>query len=139
MVSLLQLLRHPYPAPENSAPHLIDVPHSCRVYKTLLQGGHFSQRNKCIERVPTTVFSSSSLASLWLVTLNREETQLFGKGGGAFVIAALIEGIEAEGSKEERAKLSSWLDDRYRKDIKEGQTKGKQILLDAFSANLKDG
>lgn len=131
MKSLLSLLQQPYPSSEESS-HLIDVPHSCRVYKTLLQGGHYSQRDKQIERVPDSVFSPSTFASLWLSTLNREQIHAFGKGGGAFVVAALIERIFQDGSAEDKATITAWLDSDYRKEIEEGQTKGKQILVDTF-------
>lgn len=136
MKTLLQLLRRPYPA-TGEFPHLIDVPHSCRVYKTLLQGGHYSQRDKRVERVSAGSYNPLSFASLWLATLDCQETRAFGKGGGAFVIAALIECVTVEGSDDDKRTMASWFDEQYRKEVEEGQTKGKHILLDAFSAKAR--
>ncbi|THH04911.1 hypothetical protein EW145_g5179 [Phellinidium pouzarii] len=130
--SLLRLLQQPYPSPADASSHIIDVPHACRVYKTLLQGGHYSQQTRAVVRAPSSAFSPMQFASTWLKVVGRVNTREMGKGGGAFVLAALVECVQKEGTGEEKAELREWFDETYRKEIEEGEAKGKKVLLNTL-------
>ena len=128
--SLIGLVQEPYPSPDQHKPHIIDVPHSCRVYKTLLQGGHFSQQTKAVAR--STAFSPYNFAGMWLKKADKQNTRAIGLGGGAFVVAALYERIRDEGSEDEKAELGSWFDSTFIDDLQNKETKGKAVLLDTL-------
>lgn len=48
------------------------------------------------------------------------------------MVAALIECISQDGTPEDKTTIIGWIDSDYRREIEEGQTKGKQILVDSF-------
>lgn len=57
-----------------------------------------------------------------------------GLGGGAFVLAALIERIHAEGAEKDKEKLEGWFDENHMKSLRESEFKGKKVLLDALDS-----
>ncbi|EJD08526.1 ARM repeat-containing protein [Fomitiporia mediterranea MF3/22] len=132
--SLIALLNEPYPSSDSSKQHVIDVPHSSRVYKTLLQGGHFSHSTRTVARVPESVFSPAKFATAWMKDVDRERTCAMGLGGGTFVIAALVERLNEEGGKGEKDALKSWFGEGYVKRLRESEVKGKKVLLDALGS-----
>ncbi|KAG6805592.1 hypothetical protein H0H93_004445, partial [Arthromyces matolae] len=50
--SLLKVISTSYPSADPSLQHPIDLPHTSRLYKTLLQGGHFNHATKSVEPAP---------------------------------------------------------------------------------------
>jgi pumilio homology domain family member 6 len=130
--TLLKLLSSPYPSPDPAHPHPIDLSHMSRMYKTLLQGGHYDHSSKKISRSST--FSASSFASSFLRIVGEELTVAFAKGGGAFVVAELCETIRKEGGEAEMATVRSWFDDDARTQIDQGDTKGRDVLLKNLDA-----
>jgi len=137
--TLLSFIAAPYAPSDpdvkftNAKPHLIDVPHSCRLYKTLLQGGHFSQQSKSVVRVRAETFSPAAFAATWVRTVGRDNTRAIAKGGGAFVVAALLEIIKADGGDAEKREVGAWFDKGFKKELDEGETKGKNILLEVLN------
>jgi len=128
--ALLEPLGRTYPTPTPSSGelmHVIDIPHSSRVYKTLLQGGHYDRLTSTISRpapapaAPTTfstgttappppqMFSASKFASRFLETVGQEGLVRMAEGGnGAFVVAELVRRVEEEGSAEEKNTVKGW-------------------------------
>ncbi|KAH8107264.1 ARM repeat-containing protein [Phellopilus nigrolimitatus] len=132
--ALLGLLDAPYPAPAGAPPHVLDVPHASRAYKTLLQGGHFSQQARVIERAPASAHNAAGFARAWLARVGEARTRAVGQAGGAFVVGALAERVREEGTAEERGELRGWFGDEWRRAVEEGEVKGKKVLLDALDA-----
>jgi pumilio family protein 6 len=130
MDALLKMLVSSHPSEDPALPHPIDLPHTSRMYKTFLQGGHFSHETNSIS--PSPSFSASTFASAFLEVVGKDETLRMAKGNGAFVIAELCERIRAEGTTEERAKLKGWFEDVL-KEIEESDAKGKKLLLEKVS------
>ncbi|KAF8265298.1 armadillo-type protein [Lactarius quietus] len=85
--------------PSEGTPHPIDLPHTSRLYKVLLQGGHFSHETNAVESRPN--FEPSAFASAFLHHVTAKNITAMARGGGGFVIAALIERIVANGTPEE--------------------------------------
>jgi pumilio family protein 6 len=131
MDALLEPLTSPYPAEDASRPFPIDLPHTSRMYKTLLQGGHFSREDNCI--VPSSSFSASSFASAFLKTVGRETTVEIAKGNGAFLVAELCGRILEEGSVGEKNTLNNWFGNAVKNDIFESQGKGRKVLLEKLN------
>ena len=129
--ALLASLKSPYPSEDATRPHPIDLPHTSRMFKTLLQGGHFSRETQSVVPVPT--FSASAFASAFMRQVGRELTLKMATDNGAFVVAELCERIRAEGTDEEREALKAWFSDI--KAIEWCAAKGKTVLL-ASIANL---
>ncbi|KAH7890344.1 armadillo-type protein [Phlebopus sp. FC_14] len=128
MASLLQPLASSYPSEDPSQPHPIDLPHTSRLHKSLLQGGHFSHSTKSIVR--SSAFSPSQYASVFLSTVGKDTTMAIAEGNGAFVVAELLERIREEGSDEEKKKIKDWFDDAFVTRISDSEVKGKSVLLE---------
>ncbi|KAH9975311.1 armadillo-type protein [Lactifluus volemus] len=103
--ALLVPLRTSYP-PEGS-PHPIDLPHTSRLYKVLLQGGHFSHVTNAIVSRPN--FNPSAFASAFLRHIKSADIAGMACGEGCFVIAALLERVAADGTPGECSKLNECL------------------------------
>lgn len=106
--SLLQSLISSYPSLDPTKPHPIDLPHTSRLYKTLLQGGHFSHTTKSIEPCPR--WSAKDFAESFVRIVGKERTLEIAKGGGAFVVAELLERIRLEGSEDVKETVKRWVE-----------------------------
>ena len=134
--TLLELIATPYPVPATSPPHPIDSSHVARLYKTLLQGGHFDQSSKSIAK-PSHSFSPSRFASSFLGAVGRDVTVAMAQGNGAFVIAELCNRVSAQGTREEKTLLQTWFTEGgVSKSIQEKEMKGKSVLLESIGALL---
>ncbi|KAI9464766.1 armadillo-type protein [Russula earlei] len=105
MEALLSPLSAPYPS--NGDPHPIDLPHTSRLYKILLQGGHFSQVTNAVVTRPH--YKPSTFATAFLRYVKPVHIVAMARDGGAFVIAALLERVAVDGTPEERAGLEECL------------------------------
>ncbi|KAF8218252.1 hypothetical protein K438DRAFT_1796570 [Mycena galopus ATCC 62051] len=76
--TLLRAASAAYPCEDD--PHPIDLPHSSRLYKTLLQGGHFNRATSGVEQVPTIETLSLSRSSLWRLSERRCAWQCASRG-----------------------------------------------------------
>lgn len=134
--TLLELVASPYPTPTASSPHPIDASHVARLYKTLLQGGHYNQLSKSVAK-PSSSFSPSAFASSFLTAVGRDVTVAIAQGNGAFVVGELCMRVSAEGTDEERRSLRTWLtEEGVNKDIRDKEMKGKNVLLQSIDALL---
>jgi len=128
--TLLELIASP------SSPHPIDASHVARLYKTLLQGGHYDQLSKSITK-PSSSFSPSGFASSFLTAVGRDVTVAIAQENGAFVVAELCRRVSVEGTDEERRSLRTWLaEEGANKNIREKEIKGKNVLLRSIDVLL---
>ncbi|KAI9438552.1 ARM repeat-containing protein [Lactarius indigo] len=116
--ALLSPLKIDYPS--EGSPHPVDLPHTSRIYKVLLQGGHFSRDANAIESRPN--FEPSAFATAFLRHVTPANITAMARGGGGFVIAALIERVLANGTPEE------WL----KAEVEGRQTKGSSVLSEGI-------
>ncbi|KAH9837998.1 ARM repeat-containing protein [Rhodofomes roseus] len=129
--NLLKALSAPYPSPDAISPHLISLPHTSRLYKTLLQGGHFNHSAKAIE--PAENWSPASFAKRFVELVGQDTTIAMARGEGAFVVAALCEQLaKSEESAKERKAVSGWFTESVRKEITDAKGKGCAVLLEAL-------
>lgn len=132
--TLLELIASPYPAP-TTPPHPMDASHVERLYKTLLQGGHYDRSSKSITK-PSS-FSPSAFASSFLAALGRDVIVAMARGGRAFVVAGLCRRVSTEGTDEERMLLRTWFTEKgVSMDIRAKEMKGKDVLLGSINALL---
>ncbi|EPQ51495.1 ARM repeat-containing protein [Gloeophyllum trabeum ATCC 11539] len=131
MESLLKAVASPYPG-KPDLPHPIDLPHTARVYKNLLQGGHFDHTTLSVSRSPS--FSSSVFAEKFVQIVGKDVTLAMAKGNGAFVVAELLERVKAEGSDELRKEVRAWFSGQVKKEIEGADMKGKKVLLEKIDA-----
>ncbi|KAG5719378.1 Pumilio like proteiny domain family member [Termitomyces sp. T112] len=135
--SLLRAISTSYPSADPSSPHLIDLPHTSRLYKTLLQGGHFNHATKSVDLAPnwdTGLFAEEFVkivgkdVALGMCTL--------GEGNGAFVVAELCEALFRDGEKrsEVRREVKGWFGDEVRGVVEGGQAKGRKVLLEKMAS-----
>lgn len=111
-------------------PSIISIGHTSRLYKTLLQGGHFSQSTKRITNSP--VFAPGAFASAFLAQVPEGAIREMARGDGAFIVAELIERVRAEGSEEDRARLVEVFGKagkKVRKEVESGQPRGWNVLV----------
>jgi len=146
------LVSEPYPS--SSSTHPVDLPHTSRLYKTLLQGGHYSHHVKAVEKVPRRVWDRRVFGC---ELVEASETPILvemctkGERGGAFVVAELIGALldDDDQSKEEmevgkdgeeelknrvkaaRSKLKeSFEPKKIGEEITKGEGKGWKVLLE---------
>ncbi|KAJ6475719.1 armadillo-type protein [Mycena vitilis] len=129
--TLLRAASADYPCEDHS--HPIDLPHSSRLYKTLLQGGHFNRATSEVEKA--TSWDASAFAQQFVETVGKEVCVGMctkGERNGAFVIAELCEALK--GGKAARKTVKGWFGPAVLKDIESGEAKGKKILLEKIAA-----
>ncbi|TFY77347.1 hypothetical protein EWM64_g6664 [Hericium alpestre] len=132
MKALTAPLTSSYPSEDPMRPHPIDLPHTSRLYKTLLQGGHFSQSTRTIETAPR--FSAVEFAKVFVEAAGKEHTFEMAKSGGAFVVAELLERINKEGDKALKAKVKGWFAS-FGEDGGEGEgVRGWGVLMEKIEA-----
>jgi len=105
MEALLIPLGTTYPSDDH--PHPIALPHTSRLYKALLQGGHFSQAINAVVTRPN--FDPSIFATAFLRHVKLADITSIARGGGAFVIAVLLERVVSDGTPEECGGLKECL------------------------------
>ncbi|KIM90369.1 hypothetical protein PILCRDRAFT_766179 [Piloderma croceum F 1598] len=107
--------------------HPIDLPHTSRLYKTLLQGGHFLHTTHPVSHSPS--FPPSVFASPFIATVREQTTVAMAIGDGAFVVAELLQRVSEEGSEDEKQTLKGWFTADVRSDLKGTEGKGRNVLL----------
>ncbi|KAL1731304.1 armadillo-type protein [Schizophyllum commune] len=136
--TLLRAVSAPYPAAEDAPPHVIDLPHAARLYKTLLQGGHFNHGKGAVE--PSPRWDAKEFAVRFMEAIAPSEGAsddtdapcpaiamcTRGARGGAFVIAELLGALPEDKRKE----VAGWFTKAVRKEIEAGEGKGKGLLLE---------
>ena len=133
--TLLKLLASPYPSEDPSNPHPATLSHVSRLYKLLLQGGHFSHSSKIIEKSPR--FPPLAFATQFIEVVGRDHTTAMAKGEGSFVAAALCETVIAAGEEaaDARKTLNSWLGGEVEKQISTDQKqRGTKVLLEQIGS-----
>lgn len=91
----------------DDVPHPITLSHTSRLYKVLLQGGHFSHATSAI--VPRPNFNPSAFATAFLRHVKTVDIVAMVHGGGGFVVAALLERVAVNGTAEECSRLNECL------------------------------
>lgn len=125
--TLLQALA----SPSIPDPHPIDLPPVSRLYKSLLQGGHYNHTTNAIERVS----DAAAFASQFVNTVGMDATvaMCVGDGNGAFVVAELCEALIRENLIEEKVEVKGWFGEKVVQEIEAGQAKGKKVLLEKIA------
>ena len=130
MDALLVPFAASYPSSDESNPHIVDLPHTARLYKTLLQGGHFSQREGSI--VPSPRFAAREFASALVGRVGAESARAMARDGGAFVLAELLERVRAECGEGTRKEVLGWFDGLDLDDS--GDVKGWAVFVEKLQA-----
>jgi pumilio family protein 6 len=130
--TLLTPLSSPYPSPSAKDLHAIEIPHTSRLYKTLLQGGHYSLSTRSLTRSPS--FDPGAFASAFVKVAGQENVVKMALGGGAFVVAELCERLREEGDVEVRREVSGWFGKAAREEVEGSSIKGKDVLLEKLRA-----
>ena len=128
--TLLKVLSAPYPSLDPSNPHPIALPHTSRLYKTLLQGGHFSHSTRTIERAPR--WSAREFAVQFVQVVGRDVTVAMAEGDGAFVVAALCEQLAEHADLQERKTVKDRFDAETRNAVRDKGAKGVNVLLESL-------
>ena len=102
------------------------------MYKSLLQGGHFSHSEHSVVRSPA--FLLSEFALVFLSIVGRDTTIAITQGDGAFVVAELLEQICEEGSNKQKTKVRGWFNDSFMAWMKDGKAKEKNVLVEKIKA-----
>jgi len=134
--TLLELIAIAYPTPATSLTHPIDASHVARLYKTLLQGGHYDQSSKSVTK-PSSSFSASAFASSFLAAVGRDVTMAMAQGNGAFVVAELCRQVSTGGTDEEKRLLRTWFtQEGVSEEVRDKDIRGKSVLLESIDALL---
>ena len=122
-------------SPDATVPGLLSRAPTNRLYKTLLQGGHFNRESNLVERVPSSLWDTTSFAQKFITIVGQQATteMCLGEGHGTFLVAELCDAL-IRGDSADRTKLKKWFDDKIKKTIKGEEVKGKQVLLEKLGA-----
>lgn len=131
--TLLDALTVPYPS-SDSTPHPIDIAWTSRMYKTLLQGGHYNHKTQSIETAEhwdALQFATSfmNIVPQGVVTTMCTE----GERNGAFVVATLCETLAKSDKPSARQTLKNWFGEKERELIRKGDGRGKDLLLEKLA------
>ena len=130
--ALIEPLVSAYPSEDPMRPHPIDLPHTSRMYKSLLQGGHFSHSSNTVERTET--FSAAQFASAFLSAVDKEVLLTMAKGNGTFIVAELLERVREEGDDQEKKKIRGWFEKGFISCLRDLDVKGKNVLIEKIEA-----
>ncbi|KIY70047.1 ARM repeat-containing protein [Cylindrobasidium torrendii FP15055 ss-10] len=125
--ALVSAVAHTYPSTDAANPHLIDLAHSGRMYKTLLQGGHFNKTSRAVEKLPR--WDGGAFAQAFIEAVGQDVFVGIctkGEKGGVFVAAEALRACP----EAEKQKAVKWFTKDVLKDIKKGEFKGKGVLLE---------
>ncbi|KAF5391242.1 hypothetical protein D9757_003012 [Collybiopsis confluens] len=144
--ALLQPVSVPYPCLPPTQ-HAIDLPHTSRLYKTLLQGGHFNHTSKKVERVDG--WDAGAFAVQFVEIVGDQDGGVVismctkGDRNGTFVVTELCAALaraapSSTDADRMRDMLKQWLSGSDVVDeIKAGEkngARGVKMLLDTVSA-----
>lgn len=101
------------------------------MYKTLLQGGHFSRDTNSVQISPH--WKPLHFAEAWVKMVGPDITLAAAQAGGTFVVAELVERIVHEGLQDSKDKLKSWFNS-LRENIKKWDAKGSHVLAEKVEA-----
>jgi len=111
-------------------PSIISTGHTSRLYKTLLQGGHFSLSTQSISRSP--VFAPEAFAVAFLTHVPQATIREMARGDGAFIVAELIARVREEGSEEGRVRLVEVFGkagEAVREEVERSKPRGWEVLV----------
>ncbi|KAG8789320.1 pumilio domain member 6 [Serendipita sp. 405] len=133
--AVLRPLQSPFPGSKEHK-HPVELSHTARMLKQLLQGGHWSHATKAVIR--SEHFDAAVFASAFLRIVGDddggERIRKMAQGDGTFVIAELCERIDKEGSAEDKKKLKNWFSGDVVKSIKSQDIRGGGVLLEKLVA-----
>ncbi|EAU87141.1 puf family RNA-binding protein [Coprinopsis cinerea okayama7 len=132
IASLLSAITIPYPPDEISKDaHPIDLAHTSRLYKTLLQGGHYNHKTQSIE--PARDWKPAAFAVQFVNTLGKDLVVAMctkGEQNGCFVVAELCQALVSGDEKEARKSVKEWFTKEVRKTVEDSEARGKKVLLE---------
>ncbi|CAK5262026.1 unnamed protein product [Mycena citricolor] len=132
--TLLRAASTIYPSEDEQHPHPIDLPHSSRLYKTLLQGGHFNRGTSAIDKSPN--WDSQVFAEKFVETIGQDVSVAMcckGDCNGTFVIAELCGALIGTASSSTHS-VKQWFSSAVQKEIEARDGKGKNVLLQRIAA-----
>lgn len=128
--TLVRPISEPYAyPPTDTSTHPIDLAHATRLYKTLIQGGHYDRTSQKVKTVPSETFSPYAFASAFMRAAGRENLVNMARGNGTFVVVELVERIKLDGTPAELQELKGWFGGDVRGEIEKGDARGRDALL----------
>ncbi|CAE6500228.1 unnamed protein product [Rhizoctonia solani] len=110
-----------------TATHILNLSHASRLYKSLVQGGHFNQQTKQIERSEQ---APKNVAEKFMHAAGKENITSMALGEGGFIVAEVIGKLEEEGNEENLKKMRSWFERSTRERLSKGGIRGSAVLLE---------
>ncbi|QRW07626.1 pumilio homology domain family member 4 [Ceratobasidium sp. AG-Ba] len=137
--ALLAPISKPYtPLPSGSDPsdpsldtHILNLSHASRMYKTLIQGGHFNQQTKQIERVEG---APKNVTPAFMHAAGKDNLIAMGLGDEAFLVAEIVGRLQEEGNEAGLEEVKGWFGKEIRTKLKTEGKKGSNVLLERLGA-----
>ncbi|EKM77539.1 hypothetical protein AGABI1DRAFT_77037 [Agaricus bisporus var. burnettii JB137-S8] len=134
--TLVEALAVPYPSLDASTLHPVDLSWTSRMYKTLLQGGHFNRKTQSVDT--TEHWNASHFASSIIDTAPRDIVIAMcteGERNGTFLLVTLCEALlkQEDEKKVEREKLKGYFGENEWERVRSGVGKGKDLLLEKLA------
>ncbi|CAE6414946.1 unnamed protein product [Rhizoctonia solani] len=133
--ALLSPISSPYapPDPESDlsdptiTTHILNLSHASRLYKTLVQGGHYNQQTKSIERSEQ---APKSVAKKLMYAAGKENVVSMALGEGGFIVAEVVGKLKDEGDHDDLKEIRSWFKKDTRDKLGKGDIRGSAVLLE---------
>ncbi|KAF8671507.1 hypothetical protein RHS04_08295 [Rhizoctonia solani] len=133
--ALLSPISSPYapPDPESDlsdptiTTHILNLSHASRLYKTLVQGGHYNQQTKSIERSEQ---APKSVAKKLMYAAGKENVVSMALGEGGFIVAEVVGKLKDEGDHDDLKEIRSWFKKDARDKLGKGDIRGSAVLLE---------
>ncbi|QRW21075.1 pumilio homology domain family member 4 [Rhizoctonia solani] len=133
--ALLSPISSPYapPDPESDlsdptiTTHILNLSHASRLYKTLVQGGHYNQQTKSIERSEQ---APKSVPKKFMYVAGKENVVSMALGEGGFIVAEVVGKLKDEGDYDDLKEIRSWFKKDARDKLGKGDIRGSAVLLE---------
>ncbi|OLL26691.1 Pumilio y domain family member 6, partial [Neolecta irregularis DAH-3] len=105
--------------------HVVHLSYACRLYKTLVQGGHFNSEGKGFETMKDLGFGNKLMDSILA------HIEAWAEGDGAFTVLALLESSNVDSMKKNEivSILNTHLD-RLKNVAKQPEKKGTKLVVE---------
>ncbi|KAF8751134.1 hypothetical protein RHS01_08716 [Rhizoctonia solani] len=127
----LKPIRSPDPESDLSDPtittHILNLSHASRLYKTLVQGGHYNQQTKSIERSEQ---APKSVPKKFMYVAGKENVVSMALGEGGFIVAEVVGKLKDEGDYDDLKEIRSWFKKDARDKLGKGDIRGSAVLLE---------
>lgn len=113
--------------------HILSLSHVAKMFKTLMQGGHYSQKSGTVDDVDAGLARDFALAFYQTAKASENLVAYAQESGTTFVLLAMVQRLQSSAGPKVVHELKSMFSAEDRQKISETGAKGSNLLLDAVA------